>query len=467
MIGDGYFDLTMFVHSFTSPSSVYFNSPNQSSISHALSPSRHVELTFYREGEFAAFDDFFQQQKAEESRIERERADAELARSLQNDGFAVVNQPAVAGPSAFDRLSGVPPQASSSSFTNPPSSSARTAFDRMSAVHQDLNPSAATSSNRENAHLASSRKLPPGWNNGSSSQPSQYRPVTQYRPVKAEGPSMASGVKMENHYSPFQNPASSSTSSFVPASKVKAEQKYSMPGSFRDDSSTASDSDIEVIPASAFRPNGRQSSTSASQRPGYSPESQAASNAALRRVVQTASNDALQQAMYGNQQLPSWMNAQAGPSQPFGSTMQPSPSMGMGVGMSSAQGQYVYPSAYTPYSGMGVPKQEGGLGYYVTPDGTISLDDDLDILCSGKNNAFFHNAFPPSRLLQFFPYIALNKRDFFVHPQNILKEPFTDSHFLQVNIQIFRDLILMNKWLSSMITSSTTLERPMRRSNHC
>jgi hypothetical protein len=357
----------------------------KASISHALSSTGHVKLTFFREEEFAAFDDFFQQQKAAESRIERERADAELARSLQDDGFAMVNQSSISGPSAFDRLSGAAPQASTSSFTNTPSSSARTAFDRMSAVRQESNPSAATPSNRENAHLASSRKLPPGWSNGSSSQPSQYRPVTQYRPVKAEVPSMASGVNTETHYIPFQNQGSGSTSSFIPASKVKPEQKYSMPGSFGDDSSTASDSDIEVIPASAFRANGRQSITSASQRPGYSPQSQVAGDAALHRVGQAASSSALQQAMYGNQQLPSWMNAQAGPAQPFGSAIQPGPSMGMG----STQGQYVYPSAYTPYSGVGMAKQEGGLGYHVTPDGTISLDDDLDFLAPGKHKAFF------------------------------------------------------------------------------
>jgi len=346
----------------------------KASISHSLSPAWHARLTFVREEEFAAFDEFFQQQKAAETRIERERADAELARSLQNDGFAVVDQRPTSGPSAFDRLSGNPPQ--TSLLTNPPSSSARNAFDRMSAVRQESNTSAA------------SRKLPPGWDYGSSSQTSQYRPVTQYRPVKTEVPSMASGVKMENHYNPFQNQGSS-TSTFIPASKVKSEQKYSMPGSYQDDSSTASDSDIEVIPASAFRDNGRQSTTYTSQRPGYSPESQAAGNAALRRVEQTASNTALQQAMYGNQQLPSWMNAQAGPAQPFGSTMQPGSSMGMGVGMSSAPGQYVYPNGYNPYSGVGMPKQEGGLGYSVTPDGTISLDDDLDFLGSGKHSRLF------------------------------------------------------------------------------
>lgn len=88
-----------------------------------------------------------------------------------------------------------------------------------------------------------------------------------------------------------------------------------MPGAFRESSSDPSDSDIEIIPASAFRDNGRHQpvpqlnpytpspygynvphnpTQASSQRPTFTPAAQIAGNAGLQR------------ALYGSQQLPDW-----------------------------------------------------------------------------------------------------------------------------------------------------------------
>jgi hypothetical protein len=160
----------------------------------------------------------------------------------------------------------------------------------------------------------------------------------------------------------------------------------SMPGTFRDDSSNQSDSDIEIIPPSAFRDNGRHTRTPAKnqnwgsslnaygtqqpkiERPSFSPEAQTAGDAALRRMGQTASNDALQIAMYGKQQVPNWMNA-ADPSQgptlnPFGSGPQ-----SLMASANVSAGGYIYPSAYNGMnnatSGMSAygGSMQNGLGY--------------------------------------------------------------------------------------------------------
>ena len=281
--------------------------------------------TVLRDDEFAAFDrEFFQSQKAAEEQIEhqkeREKQDAEFARSLQNDGFAVMNPPSTSGPSAFNRNAGRP-QASSSSYTNTPSSSAHNAFDRMSGVRHASSSSAMASNNRENAHSASARKLPPGWNNGASSQ----RPG--FSSVKSEPKLMTPGIKAESSFGSYPTQRAGNTSGMNPFAPVKSEQKYAITGAFQDDSSAASDSDIEIISPSAFRDNGRHPATSSGafgtqrQLPSFSPEAMTAGDAALRRLEQSATNTALQQAMYGKQQRPSWMHNQSYPALPSGSSM--------------------------------------------------------------------------------------------------------------------------------------------------
>ncbi|TVY42355.1 putative ATP-dependent helicase [Lachnellula occidentalis] len=348
MIGDGFFDLTM-------------------------------------DDEFAAFDQFFQSQKAAEDQAKQQKLDEDFARSLQSDGFAVIDSPSASGPSGFNRTPGHL-QASSSSSTNAHSSFANNAFDRMSGVRNVSSSSTIPSSNRENAHSASSRMLPPGWNNAAVSQTSGSGFV------KSERKSMASAIKSEggfesyssqhsgnnfgtNLVSPFKTESGdfSSMNSFAP---VKAEQKYSVPGTFQDDSSVASDSDIEIIPPSAFRDNGRHPTTSSGvfgtqhQLPNLSPEEIASGNAALRRIEQYAPNTALQQAMYGKQKRPSWMHTQSYPALPPGSISSsgyPSQQSGMDVGLGmhgDYSGDFVYPhAAYTPIGTS--MKQESGLGYHV------------------------------------------------------------------------------------------------------
>lgn len=195
---------------------------------------------------------------------------------------------------------------------------------------------------------------------------------------------MTPSIKAEGGYGSYQTQASGSSSSMNPFRPVKSEnvnpavkseKKYAIPGTFEDDS-PASDSEIEIIPPSAFHDNGRHQPNGQSgaqgQRPGYS---SAASDAALRRSAQAATSSALQQAMYGKQRLPSWMQSQANPASSgssmnvlgypnaFGNPPQ-QPTLGMGMAMPSGiPGQYVYPnSTHTP-AGNGVPKQESGLGY--------------------------------------------------------------------------------------------------------
>jgi hypothetical protein len=214
---------------------------------------------------------------------------------------------------------------------------------------------------------------------------------------------MAPGIKTESSFGSYQTqragntsgmssfPAVKSergnTSSLNPFSAVKSEPKYAVPGAFQDDSSAASDSDIEIIPPSAFRDNGRHPATSnctQHQRIGYSPEAMTTGAAALHRLEQSATNSALQQAMYGKQQLPSWMQNQPYPALTSGSSMNPSgyqpqqPVMGMGMGMPAGiPGQYLYPNSAYTLVGNGMPKQEPGLGYHANGYSTPQNSDPL------------------------------------------------------------------------------------------
>jgi hypothetical protein len=145
--------------------------------------------------------------------------------------------------------------------------------------------------------------------------------------------------------------------------KTEPSSSRSMPGSFRDVTALDSDSDVEIIPASEYHDNGRHIRTptnnnqnmrasiygtqqSKAERPKFSPEAQIAGDAALHRLGQSASNDALQRAMYGKQQLPrNWMNS-AGP------VPGPTPnSLGPGLhplaGPRRPTGSYVYPNVYS------------------------------------------------------------------------------------------------------------------------
>jgi len=131
---------------------------------------------------------------------------------------------------------------------------------------------------------------------------------------------MTSGIKNErlsnslgsgfSAYSSLPNAFSSPVKHESSSSKPAA-----LPDSYPDDSSIASDSDIEIIDSSIFHANGRlkqqtsmstphNASFSSQVKHQWSPEAQEAGAAALRRVNAmqvAASTNAMQYAVYGNQ----------------------------------------------------------------------------------------------------------------------------------------------------------------------
>lgn len=227
---------------------------------------------------FEAFDQaFFKQQKDQEERIKQEKLDEELARSLQNGGTVNPFPTArPAAPSAFDRMSGMRP---------PPSSS----FSSGSAQ----NPR---------------RTLP--WAPNSASA------------IKSESRSIVSSVKREEQPNAYDM-GSYSNSNNISSFKTEDSSSRTMPGAFVDDSSTASDSDLEIIPREAFHDNGRHvpsrtgsrpglsgsvyHTPQSMQRPSFSLEAQSAAEVALRRVEQASTQDPLQMAMFGSQNVSNWM----------------------------------------------------------------------------------------------------------------------------------------------------------------
>lgn len=170
--------------------------------------------------------------------------------------------------------------------TNTPNGSmqppARNAFDRMSGAHQQT-PSLSTPSSQAQNGMNGGRTLSyaqPSW-----AQPSP--PAYGSYAVKSEPRNHL--VKQESQDHPSYGYASSSSA----PDPFKHEPSRSMPGGFQDDSSTASDSDIEIIPATAFRDNGRHAPTK-TERSSVSGSS--------------SSKDALQQALFGGQPKHEWMN---------------------------------------------------------------------------------------------------------------------------------------------------------------
>ena len=147
-----------------------------------------------------------------------------------------------------------------------------------------------------------------------------------------------------------------------------------MPGAFIDDNSTASDSDIEIIPPESFHDNGRhvsrQNGSGTSllrgmygttqprmQRPSFSPEGQTAGEAALRQVEQAHTNSALQMAMYGTQNKPTWMNNTLPLPNSSQSLPGSYPHPGIGVSNNSAYGT--------------LPTYRGGAGNFVYPSAIL------------------------------------------------------------------------------------------------
>jgi hypothetical protein len=168
------------------------------------------------------------------------------------------------------------------------------------------------------------------------------------------------------------------------AFKIK-DSSLTMPGSFQDDSSNPSDSDIEIIPASAFRDNGRQSQIrpgsstgvyrtpqAKPERPNSSPEARIAGNAALHHFDQAATSSALQRAMYGHQAVPPWLssNRQGSPFQTVGAPMNAAssvsfnPQLGLTNNVPASPASQMYPPSGGSYA---YPSASLGTGSTVAP----------------------------------------------------------------------------------------------------
>jgi len=151
---------------------------------------------------------------------------------------------------------------------NPPSTSSyNNAFDRISGI-----PHSSFASSQPN--LSSSSKAPPA-------------------SIKPEPFSSTSAI-------PFGRTnigLKSEPSTWLP--RVKMDQAHQIPGTFQNDSSDDSDSDLEIIPSSAFRDNGRYVASPA--RPSSAHSGQKGPNA-------------LHLAMYGSKPVPGWAATHSTPS---------------------------------------------------------------------------------------------------------------------------------------------------------
>jgi hypothetical protein len=198
---------------------------------------------------------------------------------------------------------------------------------------------------------------------------------------------MGSSIKNEASSSSYMSYNPYSSSSFNMPLKLK-EERPKMPGTYEDESSSAGDSDIEIIDATDFNGNGRHVQTSArpnwpsqsvrpsSQsipRPGFSSAAQTAGQAAAYRQAEEST---LNMALYGKSTPRSWATTSSSslpgqPSQNFSNTTMnfpnpfgSSPQFGMASGMHSmsSAGANGYNNVYNSTS-MGSGMQGGYSGY--------------------------------------------------------------------------------------------------------
>lgn len=331
----------------------------------------------HSDDDFPALDEdfFMKQQSIQEDRIKRERADAEMARRMQEENspptvsVASSSRNLANAPSAFDRIRGFRPGHSSSSqrFSTGPEYSAPTGR-KLPWSSDSITPRAIKSEGIKAERNPDSNR--PGFAAyASSSNPFKTKTEENYLNIKAE----------------FQNAKKPMTDGFI-------------------DADFTDDSDIEVIDATSFQDNGRynpspQSSMAAYNnpfsRPNFSPESQTAGNAALRRTQQSSGNEALRIAMFGKTAVPNWMHGSmsSGPSpnsvgnvynvgqapglNPF---MQPANDSVYGAANPNGVGSM--PGAW-PSVGMPGPS---GLGY--TMDRFPPQNDQLNRLYGGANSSY-------------------------------------------------------------------------------
>ncbi|KAG9231581.1 SNF2 family N-terminal domain-containing protein [Amylocarpus encephaloides] len=327
--------------------------------------------------------------KEREEKYRREKLDEEFARSLQDEGpMQVASKPvrqqiSSARPSAFDRMSGARPAAVSKGST--------------------------VQTFSENS-LARTGKLPPnfltpGYTNGRT-----LGLGTSYgNSVKAE-PSMASDMTMGFGFK--AEPSSGSTG------RSSAVQSESKPRIALDES----DSDLEIIPPSAFHDNGRRSLGSG---PGnLSNHGAGLGGSSVNGVYgNPVKNEALSRAPYGNQSISyPWMDP-ASSSMNIPSYGQPDASLGV-------PGQYVFP---------GESLVDNASGF--TMPGSYPMDDPFFLLPSGDLDPGYFDWTNNMRDLEF-ELNSVNSNPSlnpFVGPSTTFGSPFTDLNKL-ANGQIGNDI---------------------------
>lgn len=212
----------------------------------------------------AAFDaEFFKLQEFAVARADQEKLDEEFARALaahdERTHYSASSQP-TSMVSAFDRLNGIRPPASSQQSKN-------MSFQPSSSGSQ-------TSSKSLKAEFETKYTLP--HNPGSASSriyaPPQYSNQSYGGGTENES-SYATDVKHEPH-SRMERGVGLTSLSDSQLFKAEIPSSVSMPGSYRDAFSDDDDSDIEIISSSDFRDNGRSNvsnmmSTSFSTKPKH------------------------------------------------------------------------------------------------------------------------------------------------------------------------------------------------------
>jgi hypothetical protein len=264
--------------------------------------------------------DFLEQQRLEEERLRQQKLDEDFARRLQQgsyDSSPHAALPSSNTPSAFDRISGVRPQPSS--------------FNSFQLAGSHTTP---TTQSFNNGDEALRRSLP------SHSKRTGGRPENL---VKAEAQLSSFGNISARSREPSNTDFSVANNSNSNGDSLKMEENPSstrlMPGAW-DDSSTASDSDVEIIEAYQFQPN-RKQKTSSRQAQTYSRPNQ---TVPFAQTTNTSSSGlqlaGLQQAIYGTQDSPQWISSGLPPT--------PEASISNGAGSSLTYGNSFnsYPSGF-------------------------------------------------------------------------------------------------------------------------
>jgi hypothetical protein len=321
-----------------------------------------------RDDEFDRFDeDFFKtdseyikKQIALEEKIKQEELDAEFARRLQGD-LPSINLPSSSGPNAFNRMGMGYISSQSSNQPLQPST-------RLSPGHPwpSTNPAPMSSPSIK----LEPRRLSYGAKSTERSLDGYAKPEpSSMQTIQTSG---FRGTRLPNFDGLIANPRSNGSTG------VKAEScSRSMPGSFTDDLSDASDSDIEIIEPSEFKSNGRYrqgSMVGTPARSSLSLNSLISAPAAIRNTEGSTTKSALRQALYGNQAAPSWLKPVT--PQPAGSFLYSD----MGNMMGNEMGNKMTPGMQAYGSVPGAYVYGGGYPAGGSSQSPLSIDDDASPL---------------------------------------------------------------------------------------